>query len=150
MCIRCTSAVRTAQTGVHVTDFSTRYHTTTVDGLDVFYREAGDRANPSLLLLHGFPSSSHMFRNLITSLSDKYHLVAPDHIGFGRSAMPSVDEFTYSFDRLTEITEGLIGSSASIASLSTSTTTAHPSDCGSPPRTRTASTRSSLRAAMPT
>ncbi len=108
MCIRCTSAVRTAQTGVHVTDFSTRYHTTTVDGLDVFYREAGDRANPSLLLLHGFPSSSHMFRNLITSLSDSYHLVAPDHIGFGRSAMPSVDEFTYSFDRLTEITEGLI------------------------------------------
>jgi pimeloyl-ACP methyl ester carboxylesterase len=91
-----------------VTDFSTRYHTTTVDGLDVFYREAGDRSHPSLLLLHGFPSSSHMFRNLITSLSDKYHLVAPDHIGFGRSAMPSVDEFTYSFDRLTEITEGLI------------------------------------------
>src|SRR5436189_5982871 len=82
--------------------------TAAVGPVVVFYREAGDRSNPSLLLLHGFPSSSHMFRNLITSLSDKYHLVAPDHIGFGQSAMPSVDEFTYSFDRLTEITEGLI------------------------------------------
>lgn len=88
--------------------FATRYHTVTVDGLDVFYREAGDPANPTILLLHGFPSSSHMFRNLISSLSDRFHLVAPDHIGFGRSASPSVDEFTYSFDRLTEITEGLI------------------------------------------
>ena len=88
--------------------FSTRYHTATIDGLDVFYREAGDPGNPTLLLLHGFPSSSHMFRNLIESLSDSYHLVAPDHIGFGRSAMPSVNQFTYSFDRLTEITEKLI------------------------------------------
>src|SRR5262245_34099877 len=88
--------------------FSTRYHTATIDGLDVFYREAGDPANPTLLLLHGFPSSSHMFRNLIESLADGYHLVAPDHIGFGQSAMPTVDEFTYSFDRLTEITEKLI------------------------------------------
>jgi len=61
-----------------------------------------------LLLLHGFPSSSHMFRNLINSLADEYHLVAPDHIGFGRSAMPTTTQFTYSFDRLTEITEGLI------------------------------------------
>ncbi|MCV7156660.1 alpha/beta fold hydrolase [Mycolicibacterium brisbanense] len=88
--------------------FSTRYHTVTIDGLDVFYREAGDRANPTLLLLHGFPSSSHMFRNLIDSLSDSFHLIAPDHIGFGRSSMPTVDEFTYSFDRLTDITEKLI------------------------------------------
>lgn len=88
--------------------FSTRYHTARIDGLDVFYREAGDPSNPTLLLLHGFPSSSHMFRNLIESLSDSYHLIAPDHIGFGRSAMPSVTEFTYSFDRLTEITEKLI------------------------------------------
>lgn len=88
--------------------FDTRYRTVTIDGLDVFYREAGDPAKPTLLLLHGFPSSSHMFRNLIASLSDAYHLIAPDHIGFGRSAMPQVDEFTYSFDRLTEITEKLI------------------------------------------
>ncbi|OBJ54294.1 alpha/beta fold hydrolase [Mycobacterium sp. 1423905.2] len=88
--------------------FSTRYHTARIDGLDVFYREAGDPARPILLLLHGFPSSSHMFRNLIDSLSDSYYLVAPDHIGFGRSSMPSVNQFTYSFDRLTEVTEKLI------------------------------------------
>ncbi|WP_156671302.1 alpha/beta fold hydrolase, partial [Mycobacterium sp. E1214] len=91
-----------------MTGFSTRYHTVSIDGLDVFYREAGDRSNPTVLLLHGFPSSSHMFRNLINSLADSYHLVAPDHIGFGRSSMPSVNQFTYSFDRLTEITEKLI------------------------------------------
>lgn len=91
-----------------MTDFSTRYHTASIDGLDVFYREAGDRANPTLLLLHGFPSSSHMFRDLIESLADAYHLVAPDHIGFGQSSMPSVNQFTYSFDRLTGITEKLI------------------------------------------
>jgi pimeloyl-ACP methyl ester carboxylesterase len=91
-----------------VNAFATRYNTASVDGLEVFYREAGDPANPTLLLLHGFPSSSHMFRNLINSLADQYHLVAPDHIGFGRSAMPTTTQFTYSFDRLTEITEGLI------------------------------------------
>jgi pimeloyl-ACP methyl ester carboxylesterase len=88
--------------------FSTRHHTVTIDGLDVFYREAGDPSKPTLLLLHGFPSSSHMFRNLIASLSDEYHLIAPDHVGFGRSATPSVDDFTYSFDNLTAITEKLI------------------------------------------
>ena len=91
-----------------MSEFSTRYHTLSIDGLDVFYREAGDRSNPTLLLLHGFPSSSHMFRNLIDSLSDSYHLVAPDHIGFGNSSKPAVTDFTYSFDRLTEITEKLI------------------------------------------
>lgn len=88
--------------------FSTHHHTVSIDGLDVFYREAGDPAKPTLLLLHGFPSSSHMFRNLIPALSDEFHLVAPDHIGFGRSSMPLVDQFDYSFDRLTEITEKLI------------------------------------------
>jgi len=86
----------------------TRYHTVNVDGLDVFYREAGDPSNPTLLLLHGFPSSSHMFRNLIESLADSYHLIAPDHIGFGRSSMPTVHEFNYSFGDLTEVTEKLI------------------------------------------
>lgn len=91
-----------------MTTFDTRYQTVLIDGLDVFYREAGDPSKPTVLLLHGFPSSSHMFRNLIASLSDDYHLIAPDHIGFGRSSTPSVDDFTYSFDRLTEITEKLI------------------------------------------
>jgi pimeloyl-ACP methyl ester carboxylesterase len=89
-------------------NLETHHKTVDVNGLDVFYREAGDPAKPSILLLHGFPSSSHMFRNLISALADQYHLVAPDHIGFGQSAMPSVTEFTYSFDKLTEITEAFV------------------------------------------
>ncbi|MBO9151783.1 alpha/beta fold hydrolase [Chitinophaga sp. GCM10012297] len=68
-----------------------------VDGIDIFYREAGDRKNPSLLLLHGFPSSSVMFKNLMTALSDRYHLVAPDYPGFGFSAFPPKDQFEYTF-----------------------------------------------------
>ncbi|MEV5546650.1 alpha/beta hydrolase [Streptomyces sp. NPDC052309] len=88
--------------------FAARARTTTVDGLDVFYREAGDPANPTLVLLHGFPSSSHMYRGLMADLADSYHLIAPDHIGFGFSAAPSVEDFAYSFEKLTEITLGLI------------------------------------------
>ncbi|OBJ87426.1 alpha/beta hydrolase [Mycobacterium gordonae] len=91
-----------------MTSFDTRHRTTTVNGLEVYYREAGDPDNPALLLLHGFPTSSHMFRNLIAELCDEYYLVAPDYIGFGNSAAPSVDEFRYSFDNLTEIVEGLV------------------------------------------
>ncbi|APA95093.1 alpha/beta fold hydrolase [Nocardia seriolae] len=85
-----------------------RHHTVQIQDLDVFYREAGDPANPTLVLLHGFPSSSAMFRNLLRELGDSYHLIAPDHIGFGQSAMPRVDEFDYSFDKLTEITTELL------------------------------------------
>lgn len=84
------------------------HHTVSIDGLDVFYREAGDRSNPTLVLLHGFPTSSHMFRGLMADLADDFHLIAPDHIGFGSSAMPSVDDFDYSFDRLAEITWALL------------------------------------------
>lgn len=79
------------------------YRTTEIDGLDVFYREAGSRANPTVLLLHGFPTSSHMFRDLIPALADSYHVVAPDYPGFGFSSMPSRDEFDYTFDRLSDI-----------------------------------------------
>lgn len=86
----------------------THHRTVTIDGLDVFYREAGDRSNPTILLLHGFPSSSHMFRNLIASLADSFHLVAPDHVGFGQSSMPTIHEFDYSFDNLTAVTEKLV------------------------------------------
>jgi pimeloyl-ACP methyl ester carboxylesterase len=84
-----------------------RHRTVRVQGLDVFYREAGDPAAPTLLLLHGFPTSSHMFRTLLRDLTDTYHLVAPDMVGFGRSATPRVEEFAYSFEKLTEITLGL-------------------------------------------
>ncbi|MFD5317173.1 alpha/beta fold hydrolase [Streptomyces sp. NPDC127098] len=90
------------------TGFDVRYHTATVDGLDVFYREAGDPARPTLVLLHGFPTSSHMYRGLIGALADEFHLVAPDHIGFGNSAMPTVDAFDYGFESLTAVTLALL------------------------------------------
>ncbi|MEU3689640.1 alpha/beta fold hydrolase [Streptomyces narbonensis] len=88
--------------------FALRARTVTVDGLDVFYREAGDPGSPTLLLLHGFPSSSHMYRGLMAELADSYHLIAPDHIGFGASAAPAVEDFAYGFEKLTEITLGLL------------------------------------------
>lgn len=78
------------------------YRTVKVDGLDIFYREAGDAKNPTILLLHGFPSSSHMFRDLIPLLADKYHVVAPDYPGFGHSSQPAPAEFAYTFDHLYE------------------------------------------------
>jgi len=86
----------------------TTYRTIAIDGLDIFYREAGSRDNPTILLLHGFPTSSHMFRNLMSALADCFHLVAPDYPGFGNSLMPSMDEFDYTFDRLAEIVEKFI------------------------------------------
>ena len=82
-----------------------RYRTVTIDNVDIFYREAGNPDNPTLLLLHGFPTSSHMFRNLIPALADKYHVVAPDYPGYGFSSMPAVDEFDYSFDNIARIIE---------------------------------------------
>jgi pimeloyl-ACP methyl ester carboxylesterase len=91
-----------------MSSFALRARTATVDGLDVFYREAGDRADPTLVLLHGFPTSSHMYRGLMAELADSYHLIAPDHIGFGASAAPAAEDFDYSFERLTAITLGLL------------------------------------------
>jgi len=76
-----------------------------VDGLEVFYREAGPADAPVLLLLHGFPSSSHMFRDLIPKLADTYRVIAPDLPGFGQSAMPARDEFAYTFDHLARVIE---------------------------------------------
>ncbi len=78
----------------------TMYKTAKIDGLDIFYLEAGSRNAPTILLLHGFPTSSHMFRNLILRLSDKFHLVAPDYPGYGNSSAPPVDAFDYSFDQM--------------------------------------------------
>jgi pimeloyl-ACP methyl ester carboxylesterase len=86
----------------------TAFRTVSIDGLDIFYREAGSRSNPTILLLHGFPTSSHMFRNLMPALADRFHLVAPDYPGYGNSSMPSVNEFDYTFDRLAEIVEKFI------------------------------------------
>lgn len=81
------------------------HRTVKIDGLDIFYREAGPKDAPAVLLLHGFPTSSHMFRNLIPALADKYHVVAPDYPGFGYSSAPSVQEFDYTFDKLANVIE---------------------------------------------
>ena len=75
-----------------------RYRTAAVDDHVIFYREAGDPKHPSLLLLHGFPSSSHMFRNLIPLLADRFHIVAPDLPGFGFWESPPRSQFKYTFD----------------------------------------------------
>jgi pimeloyl-ACP methyl ester carboxylesterase len=80
-----------------------RYHTVKVDGADIFYREAGQRNAPTILLLHGFPTSSHMFRDLMPLLSDRCHLIAPDYPGFGYSSTPGVTEFDYTFDHLADV-----------------------------------------------
>ncbi len=85
-----------------------QYKTVTIDGLDIFYREAGNPEHPTILLLHGFPTSSHMFRNLIPKLSDRFHLVAPDYPGFGYSSMPQVNEFNYTFDNLANVVDKFI------------------------------------------
>jgi len=82
------------------------YRTSKIEGLDIFYREAGPKDAPVVLLLHGFPSSSFMFRNLIPLLADKYHLVAPDFPGYGFSSAPCVNEFEYTFDHFTNVIEG--------------------------------------------
>lgn len=79
-----------------------------VDGHRLFFREAGDPAAPALVLLHGFPTSSHMFRQLIPALADRYRVIAPDHLGFGLSDAPPVEEFDYTFEALTDLTAGLL------------------------------------------
>jgi pimeloyl-ACP methyl ester carboxylesterase len=81
------------------------HRTVKVDGLDIFYRESGPKDAPAVLLLHGFPTSSHMFRNLIPALGDRYHIVAPDYPGYGNSSAPSVDEFEYTFENLANVVE---------------------------------------------
>ena len=86
---------------------TTTYQTAMIDGVRVFYREAGPRDAPTILLLHGYPSSSQMFASLIPLLADKYHLVAPDYPGFGQSDAPPPDQFVYSFDHLAEVMDKL-------------------------------------------
>ena len=86
----------------------TVYKTVEIDGLDIFYREAGPKDAPTILLLHGFPTSSHMFRNLMQYLGDEFHMVAPDYPGYGNSSMPSVEEFEYTFDNQAEIIDKFV------------------------------------------
>jgi pimeloyl-ACP methyl ester carboxylesterase len=98
-----------------------RYRTADVDGLHVFYREAGALQAPNLLLLHGFPSAGHMFRDLIPHLDDRFHIIAPDLPGFGKSDMPGRG---HTFHGIAETIDRFTGSSASTAMRSTSSITA--------------------------
>ena len=85
------------------------YQYAVVDGNRIFYREAGKKTAPAILLLHGFPTSSHMFRNLIPQLADRYHVIAPDYPGYGQSDQPAMDKFAYSFDNLAAVVDKLTG-----------------------------------------
>ena len=101
----------------------TLHKTVIVDGLSVFYREAGEPGAPKLVLLGGFPASSHQFRNLIPALADRFHVLSPDYPGFGNTDMPDPQSFPYTFDRLSEVVEGLLvktGSQAPASSCKTS------------------------------
>jgi pimeloyl-ACP methyl ester carboxylesterase len=86
----------------------TTYHYANVRGHKVFYREAGSKDSPTIVLLHGFPSSSHMFRELIPKLADKLHVIAPDYLGFGYSDAPQAQDFEYTFDNLAAHAEDLL------------------------------------------
>ena len=86
----------------------TRHRTIKMGDLDIFFREAGPVDAPTVLLLHGFPTSSHMFRNLIPALSDRFHVLAPDYPGFGASSMPGIDEFDYTFDSIADVVDELV------------------------------------------
>ena len=88
--------------------YPTLYKTIEVNGVDIFYREAGRKGAPVILLLHGYPTSSHMFRNLMEDLSDSYHLIAPDYPGYGNSEQPPMESFDYTFDNMALIVEGFL------------------------------------------
>ena len=79
-----------------------------ISGQQIFYREAGPQDAPTILLLHGFPTSSHMFRNLMRDLSDEFHMIAPDYPGYGNSSMPTVDKFEYTFDNMAQIIDRFV------------------------------------------
>jgi len=98
------SAVASARAPITV-----HYRTATIEGVKVFYREAGPADGPVVLLLHGFPTSSHMFRNLIPALADRYHVIAPDYPGFGQSDAPDHTKFAYTFEHYANIVDALMG-----------------------------------------
>lgn len=86
----------------------TFYHTLSIDGIDIFFREAGLKGKPTIVLLHGFPTSSHMFRNLIPELARNYHVIAPDYPGFGSSGNPDHQQYAYTFDKFAELIDKLL------------------------------------------
>lgn len=85
-----------------------KYENLSVDGLSIAYREAGNPANPKVVLLHGFPASSHQYRNLLPALADRFHVIAPDYPGFGNSDQPDPAKFAYTFDKLAEVMENFL------------------------------------------
>lgn len=85
-----------------------RYRNIQVDGIKIFYRECGDTDKPVMILFHGFPSASHMFRDLMPKLEDKFHMIAPDYPGFGQSESPAREGFDYTFDHLTEVMDAFL------------------------------------------
>ncbi len=93
---------------VTVTPFKVSYDRLMVDGIGVAYREMGSPDNPKLVLLHGFPASSHQYRNLVVALADRFHVIAPDYPGFGNSDVPDPKSFAYTFDKLSEVIEGFL------------------------------------------
>jgi len=97
-----------AEAPIHTAVGVTHYRTATVDGVSIFYREAGPADAPVVLLLHGFPTSSHMFRNLIPILADRYHVIAPDYPGFGESDAPDHTKFAYTFAHYADVVDGLL------------------------------------------
>jgi len=95
-----------AETSSSRPQVTVHYGTEKVDGLDIFFRESGDPGKPTVVLLHGFPASSHQYREVLASpLALKYHLIAPDYPGFGNSSFPAPEQFTYSFDHLAQVTD---------------------------------------------
>ena len=102
------AADASAAPALRAAEAATHFRTATVGGVDLFYREAGPANAPVVVLLHGFPSSSHMFRNLIPALADRYHVIAPDYPGFGQSAVPDRQAFAYGFGKFAELTDGLL------------------------------------------
>jgi pimeloyl-ACP methyl ester carboxylesterase len=113
MAVLCSATLAAIQLPAHAQEkerpmkYPTLYRTIPIDGLSIFYREAGPKDAPTLLLLHGLPSSSRMFEPLFARLSDRYHLVAPDYPGFGHSDWPDPKKFAYTFDHIAEITNHL-------------------------------------------
>src|ERR1700727_172733 len=99
-------AATKAQTKDRTMDSQVFYRTVKVDGINIFYREAGRKGAPTLLLLHGLPSSSRMFQPLLTRLADRYHLIAPDYPGYGHSDWPDPKQFDYTFDHIASVMDG--------------------------------------------
>jgi pimeloyl-ACP methyl ester carboxylesterase len=104
------SAIASAQSSSVATSAvqEVKFGTVAIDGLNVAFREAGSPKNPKLVLLHGFPASSHQYRNLMTALADRFHVIVPDYPGFGNSDAPSPTKFPYTFDKLSEVVEALL------------------------------------------